>query len=71
MGADMASVSPGVTGTWEDIFGPVDPDLQAAAQTVRDLVHAVQPDVVEMVQPGYRAVNFAADRRGCRMPACI
>ena len=45
-------------GTWDAVFGPASPELQALALTTRDLIRHLHPETVEVARPGDRAVSF-------------
>jgi hypothetical protein len=63
MGADMASLSPGVIGTWDDVFRQSPSEVQALARTARDLIRRLDPQVVEVARPGDGAVTFGLGPR--------
>ena len=45
-------------GTWDDVFGALEPDTRAVARALRAVVLADMPDAVEVPRKGDRAVSY-------------
>ena len=50
-------------GTWDDVFGPVEPEVAAIAGALRDVILRDLPDAVEVPRKGDRAVSYGVGER--------
>ena len=50
-------------GSWDDVFGAVEPKVRAIAQTLRELVLSGLPDAVEVPRKGDRAVSYGVGEK--------
>ena len=50
-------------GTWDDVFGAVEPDVRAIAEALRAVILADLPDAVEVPRAGDRAVSYGFGER--------
>ena len=50
-------------GTWDDVFGAVEPEVAAIAKALRDAILDLMPDTVEVPRAGDRAVSYGFGER--------